>query len=206
MLVLKMNYSLSSYVENLGKGKFAIRPLPKSAQVAPVNGTVVTDVNSDGWLDVILIGNDYGNEVFSGMYDAGTGLVLISNGKGEFTAVSSVKSGFKVDGDAKALARLRTASGSELLVATQNRDSLRVFQATGDDKPLRYFQPLRYDAQAEFHYEDGKKEMVEFYYGSGYLAQSTRTVCVPPTVEKIIVRDTNGNQRTMAYDQLAVAN
>ncbi len=204
MLVLKANYSQSSYVENLGNGKFHLKPLPKSAQVAPVNGTIVTDVNSDGWLDVLLIGNDYGNEVFSGMYDAGAGLVLISNGKGEFKAVSNVASGFKVDGDAKALAKLRSASGDELLIATQNRDSLRVFRPIKERQPSRYFLPLSYDATAEFHHNDGKKEMVEFYYGSGYLAQSTRTILVPSTVEKIIVHDTRGNQRDIAYDQLAV--
>ena len=31
-----------------------------------------------------MIGNDYGNEVFSGRYDAGTGIVLLGDGSGEF--------------------------------------------------------------------------------------------------------------------------
>jgi hypothetical protein len=204
MLVLKANYFESSYVENLGNGKFSIRPLPKVAQLAPVNGTAIADVNSDGNLDVLIIGNDYGNEVFSGRYDAGTGLVLLSDGKGDFIPVLPVKSGFRVDGDAKALAKLRTASGGELFIATQNRDSLRVFQAINQSRPPRFFRPLPFDSRAEFEYDAGKKEMVEFCYGSGYLAQSTRSVQVPPTVQRIVVYDTNGNQRSIAYDQLAI--
>ena len=204
MLVLKVNYPQTSYVENLGNGRFSIRSLPKAAQLAPVYGTVITDVNSDGRPDVLIIGNDYGNEVFSGRYDAGAGLVLLSDGKGEFFPVPPVRSGFRVDGDAKALAKLRTASGSELFIATQNRDSLRVFQAMDQSKPHEFFQPLPFDSRAEFEYDDGTKEMVEFYYGSGYLAQSSRRVLVPPSVQRIVVYDTKGNQRSIAFDHLAI--
>jgi hypothetical protein len=204
MLVLKANYFQSSYVENLGNGKFSIHPLPKASQHAPVNGTVITDVNADGNLDVMIIGNDYGNEVFSGRYDASPGLILLSDGEGGFIPVPPVKSGFKVDGDAKALAKLRMASGDELFIATQNRDSLRTFQLNNETKLARFFQPLPLDSRAEFEHEDGNKEMVEFYHGSGYLAQSTRAVLVPPNVGRIVVYDTKGNQRSIVYDQLAI--
>jgi hypothetical protein len=204
ILILKANYSQSSYAENLGNGRFAVRPLPKEAQVSAVNGISVADIDFDGNLDVMIVGNDYGNEVFSGRYDACTGLVLLGNGKGEFVAINSVKSGFRVDGDAKALAKLRSADGNELLVATQNLDSLRAFRAIKQLDVKRLFQPLPFDSRAEMHHNNGKKELVEFYYGSGYLAQSTRTVFVPPSVKKIVVYDFRGNQRSIAYDQLAI--
>jgi hypothetical protein len=64
---------------------------------------------------------------FSGKYDAGTGMVLLGDGKGNFTVVPSVKSGFKVDGDAKALGKLKNAADEELIIATQNLDSVRGF-------------------------------------------------------------------------------
>ena len=38
--------------------------------MSPVNGIITADLNSDGNLDVVVTGNDYGNEVFSGRYDA----------------------------------------------------------------------------------------------------------------------------------------
>jgi hypothetical protein len=66
-----------------------------------------------------MIGNDYGNEVFSGKYDAGTGTVLLGDGNGNFVAIPCVKSGFKVDGDAKALGKLKNGVGEEFFIATQ---------------------------------------------------------------------------------------
>ncbi len=202
MMVLKANYSQTSYVENTGNGKLVVKPLPKSTQVSPVNGVTITDINSDGNLDVLMIGNDYGNEVFSGKYDAFTGLILLGNSKGEFETMASVKSGFKVDGDAKALGKLRDASGQELIIATQNQDSLRIF-VSGAKSP-RFFEPLPFESWAEFHHDFGKKEKVEFYYGSGYLTQSTRSVNVPSTVTKIVVYDNNGNHRSIGFNQLAL--
>ncbi|WP_276374131.1 VCBS repeat-containing protein [Chryseolinea sp. H1M3-3] len=203
MRVLVANYSQTSYVENTGNGKFLMKPLPKAAQVSPVNGVTVTDINSDGNLDVLMIGNDYGNEVFSGRYDAGTGLIFLGNGKGDFVTTPFLKSGFKVDGDAKALGRIRNGSGQELIIATQNQDSVKVF--VSEKKPSRFFEPLPLESWGEFYHDFGKKEKVEFYYGSGYLTQSTRSVNVPPSVTKILVYDNNGHHRSLEFNQLAIA-
>ena len=41
MLVLKANYSQTSYAENKGNGKFSLKPLPKLVQRSPVNGIIV---------------------------------------------------------------------------------------------------------------------------------------------------------------------
>ena len=183
----------SSYVENLGGGKFQLRNLPTAAQVAPVNGMVIEDVNNDGNLDVVMIGNDYGNEVFSGRYDAFTGLVLSGNGKGSFEVISSAKSGFYVGGDAKALARLSTKDG-ELLIATQNKDSLKVF-SNNTSTAGENFTPQLLDSWAEYMYSNGQKQRVEFYYGSGYLSQSSRSVRIPSNVKEVIVYDYKGQSR-----------
>lgn len=40
-----------------------MHPLPVDAQLAPVNGILTMDVNGDSWTDVLLVGNDFGNEV-----------------------------------------------------------------------------------------------------------------------------------------------
>ena len=204
MLVLKANYSQTSYAENEGNGKFSLKPLPKLVQRSPVNGIVVADINFDGNLDAFMIGNDHGNEVFSGKYDAGTGTVLLGDGKGNFTALSSVKSGFKVDGDAKALAKLKNAADEELFIATQNLDSVRVFKIREKPKVARSFQALPMDSHAELHHENGSKEKVEFYYGSGYLSQSTRSMVVPSTVTTMKIYDYSGNERILEYSQLAL--
>lgn len=203
MLVLEATYPQTSYAENKGNGKFLLKPLPRLVQVSPVNGIITADLNSDGNLDAVLTGNDYGNEVFSGRYDASTGIVLLGDGTGTFTTMSSYQSGFRVEGDAKAMGKLKSALGNELLIATQNLDSLRIFKSIKHSKDDRYFQPAVLDSWASLEHENGKKEKVEFYYGSGYLSQSTRSMVIPGTVKKIIVFDYKGNQRSIDYSQLA---
>jgi hypothetical protein len=203
ILVLKANYSQSSFVQNEGNGKFLLKPLPKMAQVSPVNGITTDDVNGDGNLDVFMIGNDYGNEVFSGRYDACTGLVLLGNGNGEFKVSPSYQNGFKVDGDAKALARLKSALGKELLIATQNLDSLCIFIGGNDSVNQHFFHPAPYDSWAVLEHKNTKKEKVEFYYGSGYLSQSTRSIVIPQSVTGVVVYDYKGNARSIKFNQLA---
>lgn len=198
-LVLEARWMASGYVENLGNGRFAMHALPALAQVAPVNGIVVTDLNNDGHDDVVMVGNDYGNEVFAGRYDAFTGLVLLGNGRGGFDVVPSRKSGFYVPGDAKALVRL--VSGSEdLLVASQNRDSLAVFAPIRTMKDLvAVFVPSLLDCRAELVFADGTKAVKEFYYGAGYLSQSSRRLRIPAGVKKLIVYTSTGASREIVY-------
>jgi enediyne biosynthesis protein E4 len=204
MLVLGAVHPFTSYIQNNGDGKFEIKSLPKLVQVAPVNGMVVLDANHDGHLDVLIIGNDYGNEVFSGRYDACTGIVLLGDGAGNFSVASSTDTGFRVEGDGKALARLKSVSG-ELMIATQNADSLRIFKFDQGQSGARAFMPLQTDAGAELLFADGKKEKVEFYYGSGYLSQSTRSVLIPQQVKAMVVYDFAGKSRTIDFEGVAAA-
>jgi enediyne biosynthesis protein E4 len=67
---------------------------------------------------------------------------------------------------------------------------------------VKEFAPEPYDAWAELIYADGAKQKVEFYYGAGYLAQSTRRIPVPLAVRQIVVHDTKGDTRTLDADSL----
>ncbi len=192
MLILEVNYPMTSYIENLGEGKFRMHPLPKIAQFAPVNGIQKDDVNNDGNLDLLLVGNDFGNEIISGRLDALNGAVLIGNGKGEFYPMTSLESGFIVPGDAKALARLSTNT-SDFYIATQNQDSLLVYNNSKKDvHELKIYKPKATDSWAELVYEGGQVEKVEFYFGAGCLTQSSRTIRISDKVEKIIVHGFDG--------------
>lgn len=123
------NYDKTSYVENLGNGKFELHELPWEVQLSPINRILVIDYNDDGNDDLLLIGNDYGNEVFVGRYDAFNGSLLKGNGKGDFEVVNSLQSGFLVSGDAKEMVSLKSANGSPpYIIVTQNRDRILVFQ------------------------------------------------------------------------------
>jgi len=128
MQVLRSDNFTSSYLENLGDGEFELRPLPLEMQLAPIQDFHVTDVNEDGYLDALAVGNSYATEVVIGRYDAFIGAVLLGNGKGGFEINMGSKSGFKVDSDARSIEEINLADGQKTWVVGSNQDSLRCFE------------------------------------------------------------------------------
>ena len=191
-LILEANYMKSSYIENLGNGTFEMTALPVWAQMAPINGMVASDVNGDGHLDVLMVGNDYGNEVFPGRYDALTGLVLKGDGNGSFEAVLSLKSGFLVEGDGKALTRLSSVSGGDIFIASQNKGDLKIFGGQMQEFDGKVVQTRPTDFYAILKHGDGKLERVELSYGGGFLSQSSRALKIPSTVVEATIYDFSG--------------
>jgi hypothetical protein len=183
------------FIENKGDGKFNITALPLAAQTAPVYGMVAQDVDLDGNLDLIMAGNDFGMEPFTGRHDAFMGLYLKGNGKGGFTVVKMTESGVFISGDAKGLAILKTAN-KELIVATQNQDSVKVYEQTGN-KPYNWIKLNPNDFYAEITYKNFTKQKVEFYYGSTYLSQSSRGLKLGPHIVKVIIADYSGKKRVL---------
>ena len=86
---------------NDGKGSFTMSKLPMEAQMAPINATLVIDINKDGNVDIIAIGNQYAMDVETTRLDAGTGMVLLGDGKGNFEYVANSQSGMNSRGNAK---------------------------------------------------------------------------------------------------------
>ncbi|MEJ7692395.1 VCBS repeat-containing protein, partial [Daejeonella sp.] len=187
----------TSYIENKGKGRFTIKALPIDAQIAPVYGMLSKDVNGDGNLDLLMVGNDYGMEPLGGRHDAFMGLCLKGNGKGGFTAMTIAESGFFIKGDAKGLARIHTDSGGELMLATQNQDNLLVYsRESGQGQIKTNWISLRpHDLSADIIFKDNKKRRVEFYYGDTYLSQSSRKLALDKGVLKVVITDYKGDKR-----------
>ncbi len=117
----------SSYIENLGNGEFAVRPLPALAQLAPLFGILPYDINHDGKPDLLLTGNDYGMELYQGRADAFYGLALLNRGKGKFEPMPMARSGFVVPGNGRGLSIIRLADGRTVVLAAQNRGPLLSF-------------------------------------------------------------------------------
>lgn len=192
--VLEANQMNSVYIENLGNGKFAMRKLPVDVQVAPVYGMIAHDIDDDGFPDLLMVGNDYGNEVFAGKYDAFVGALLTGRGDGTFNVKPARESGFLVPKDAKALVRV-TTDNADYYVATQNKSKLLAFKKTTSN--LTRFMPELTDSWAEFTTPDGKKVRIEFNYGSGYLSQSSRSISIPKGVSAMTVFDWKGTARSV---------
>ncbi|MEK6481007.1 VCBS repeat-containing protein [Catalinimonas sp. 4WD22] len=187
----------SSYIENLGNGKFSLKPLPKAAQMAPLYGMLSEDIDQDGKLDLLLVGNDYGIDPISGRHDAFNGLYMKGDGKGNFEALTIAQSGFFVPGDAKALAKVHSAQGKDLMIATQNQDSLRVFSNNSEINPVphQWVSLNTDDFCADIVYHDNSRRHVEFYYGNTFLSQSSRKVKVDANVESVVITNFMGEKR-----------
>lgn len=182
--ILQGNYDRSSYIENQGNGKLKIHELPLLAQIAPVNGMAVDDINGDGNPDVLMIGNDYGNEVFSGRYDAMTGLVLLGDGKGGFEPVRSLESGFVVPGDAKAMAVLTLADGKKTYLSTQNRNALKIHAAVNASPGKAFKVPVGIHTLV-LELDNGKIQKIEVYNRSGFLSNSGGTISLPSNLKSL---------------------
>ncbi len=188
---LAANNLQSCYINNLGNGKFQIKPLPIQAQFAPLYGMVAEDVDGDGNLDVIINGNDFGTEVGTGRYDALNGLILKGDGKGNFKPLTIQQAGIYIPGDGKALVALRSANNSLLLAASQNKSTLKLFSA----KTTRNVLPLLpNDLYAIITYKNGSKRRQEVYFGSSFLSQSANLIITNRSMQSIEVTN-NKNQR-----------
>jgi hypothetical protein len=186
-------FTESAWIENLGNGTFKIHSLPVEAQISPVFGILSGDYNSDGNPDLLLTGNSYSSNIYTGQYDASIGLFMAGDGKGGFSPVPGRESGFFADGDAKGMAELVLKDGSSLVLVARNSDSLKVIMTLR--KQLKTIRIKNDEVSAELTFKNGAKEHREFYYGSGYLSQSSRVCPVPEGVVSVTFTTYTGESR-----------
>jgi hypothetical protein len=194
-LIYKSTWFASAYIENQGGTGFTLKALPTEAQFSPMFGAVTTDFDNDGNLDLVAVGNSFSTEPLTGFYDAGIGTCLKGDGNGNFVSVSVSNSGFFVDKDAKGLTQIKLASGKMALIATANRDSVKVFEPIGY-RTAKIIKLLRDDAFAEITLASGKIRRQEFYYGSSYLSQASRVLEIPQQAKAVYIIKINGSRRS----------
>ena len=125
-LQLEAKTFATTYFENQ-HGKFVARPLPTEAQFAPCNQILVQDFNGDNHADILLAGNSYAPDVETGRYDAGNGLLLTGDSKGNFQPVPNRWSGFWATKEARDMAKVNLANGKSLFLVANNNDVLQAF-------------------------------------------------------------------------------
>ncbi len=111
---------------NNRKGGFVMKPLPQMAQISPVFGIVISDLNGDGIKDIFLAGNFYGLKPEVGRYDASYGVTLLGRKDGTFQYIPPAKSGLFMKGEVRDARQIRDQKGEYILVA-RNNDSLQIF-------------------------------------------------------------------------------
>ncbi len=190
----------SSYMENLGNGRFVLRSLPQSCQMGPIEGIIVEDFDGDGNLDALLTGNSYTTEVATGRYDAIKGIMLLGDGNGSFSELPLEESGFLNDLDASAMVLTRGAKGNSYVVIANNNGPLKMFELKKEDPLNKTLMVGPQTVNAEILYKDGRQRKMEFYYGSGYLSQGSRSILLNDAIKEIRLQDVEGRIKTVYHD------
>ena len=120
----------TTLARNNGDGTFTMVPLPAEAQIAPIYGILATDIDGDGKPDLLMAGNFDGVKPELGKMSAGYGVYLRGDGKGHFTPVRELESGFFVPGQARDIQPVRTRKG-RIYIVSRNNDRPLVFRAGG---------------------------------------------------------------------------
>ena len=110
-------------------GKYSKKDLDMQAQISPVNAIVIEDLNGDGNKDLIISGNNFDTEVETQRYDAGIGMILLGNGKGDFKSVPGYLSGFFASGNTKDMIICPVGSSkTQYLMLANNNSAPEIFK------------------------------------------------------------------------------
>ncbi len=182
----------SVILQNDGSGRFAVKALPREAQIAPAFGCVISNVTDDVFPDVFIAQNFFSPQPETGNMDGGLGCLLRGSESLQLTPVAAKKSGIVIPQDAKAcvITELNGDNTADLIVTT-NDDALRIVEsnagATADGQAGRstdaLFETVQVvfsaksssavaGAKVRFTVENEPTQMVEITSGSGYLSQS----------------------------------
>ncbi len=124
---LKAHLFKSIYAENIGNNTFVVHYLPHVCQMAPINDFLVKDFNQDGYKDILIVGNNHSSEANYGRQDAMIGIYL-KGSKNGFTPIKNQESGFIIPKQSNHIISAQNNNKEQLIIATQNNDSIRVFK------------------------------------------------------------------------------
>ncbi len=95
-------------------------------QVSSANAVRCLDVNKDGYLDLVMGGNEFGFLPQFGRLDASFGHVLLNNGKGQFAWQNFEQSGLQLSGQIRDIEQVN------------GKDMLYLLFLRNDDYPALY--------------------------------------------------------------------
>jgi enediyne biosynthesis protein E4 len=171
---------------------FEARPLPFEAQLAPAFAVCVGDMDGDGNEDVFLSQNFFAVNPGSSRCDAGRGLWLNGDGRGNLRPVAGQESGVKVYGDQRGAALCDyDGDGRVDLVVTQNGAETKLFHNVRAKPGLRLKlkgpsgNPHGIGAQLRLVCGQWHGPVREIHAGSGYWSQDSAVQVMsarePPT-------------------------
>jgi hypothetical protein len=193
-------------------GTYRFEPLPRIAQISPLQGMAAGGFDGSGHAGVYAVQNSYAPIPSVGRFDGGLSQLLNGDGRGNFAPEAPAESGLVVPGDAKALAVLDLdQDGWPDFVVTRNNSSTLAFHNGGvaGRRALRVVlrgpggNPTAVGARVTVELADGSRQTNEVYAGSGYYSQSTAACffgypeSAPP--RKVHVRWPSGDAADYAF-------
>jgi hypothetical protein len=112
---------------NEGKGNFTIKKLPYMVQLSCVCGITCTDINNDGFIDIIMGGNNFEFKPQYSRLDANYGSVLLGDGKLGFEWQNYDRSGFFIKNEIKHIKQFKDKNGRTYIITAINNEKPKIF-------------------------------------------------------------------------------
>jgi hypothetical protein len=163
-------------------GTYRFEPLPRLAQIAPLQGVVAGDFDGDGRADIYAVQNSFAPIPAVGRFDGGLSQLLRGDGHGHFNPVPPAESNLIVSGDAKALSVLDLdGDGWPDFLVTRNNSTTLAFQnhGTAGNASMRIIlhgpagNPAAIGARVTITLADGSAQTGEIMAASGLGGQSS---------------------------------
>ncbi len=162
---------------------FEPRALPVEGQFAPVFGLAVADFDGDGNQDIVAAQNFFGVRSESPKYDAGRGLLLLGDGKGNFRAANAGESGIELYGEQRGVAVADyDHDGRPDIAITQHNGAAKLFHNTRGIPGIRVQlqgsanNPSGIGALVRPITARGRDPAFTIHAGSGFLSQDSSTI------------------------------
>jgi enediyne biosynthesis protein E4 len=183
---------------------FEPRPLPIEAQFAPAFGISVADFDGDGHEDLFLAQNFFGVDEETSRHDAGIGLILLGDGRGNFRPLGPREAGFSIYGEQRGSAVADfDGDGRVDLVVAQHGGPTRLLRNTAGQPGVRLTlrgasaNPQAIGATVRLQFGERLGPVREVRAGNGYWSQdaATQVLAAPSAPTAVEVRWPHGETR-----------